>query len=431
MSCIIIPPPDGAVRTRINRPQDETEMQKIKIYFCLLFFFVQILHCRISFAAQMSVYYINVGQGDAQYVELPNGKNLLIDGGPNSSTLDTNPLINFLDSKGVSTINYAVLSHPHSDHYSGLYAAFQKYKIEKFYDTGVDNPNSSKDDAIRNYAKAITGCYQLVSSTGNFPENPDWGCEGTGLYISTIITGNFNDNSVVFRIKYGSSAFIFGGDASTNVENYLTANYGDALQTDCYKVHHHGSNSSSTAPFLAKLKPKYAFIEVGANSYGHPTPEAISRLNNSGVSRIYYTANNPSGTVDGTIRVVTEGAGNYSITPNYVPLVVSTGTGQPDPLEQTLNSTYITLFNNLFRPDRQEWTEFQYYISRAGRMDVKVYTLDGEIINEYERYDANPGTYFWAWNGKNNVEDTAAAGVYILKIKTADAETTKKAVLIR
>ncbi|MBI5573461.1 MAG: MBL fold metallo-hydrolase [Elusimicrobia bacterium] len=401
-------------------------MRKTKLSIGIIFF-VQILFCSRTFAAQMSVYYINVGQGDAEYIELPNGKNLLIDGGPNSSTLPTNPLINFFDSKGVTTINYVVLSHPHSDHYSGLYAAFQKYKVEKFYDTGVDNPNSSKDDSIRNYAKAISGCYQLVLSTGNFPENPDWGCEAAILHTSTAVTGNFNDNSVVFRIKFGSSTFIFGGDASTNIENYLTANYGDVLQTDCYKVHHHGSSTSSTESFLAKLKPKYAFIEVGANSYGHPTLDAVNRLKTAGVTRIYYTGNNPYGSVDGTVQVVTVGDGSYAITPNYVPPIVDL----PQPQKEILNSTYITLFNNLFHPDRQEWTELQYYISQAGEMDVKIFTLDGEVVKHYERFDANPGTYFWAWNGKNRDEDTASAGVYIVRIKTADAETTKKAILIR
>lgn len=476
----------------------------------------------------MSVYYINVGQGDAEYIELPNGENILIDGGPNSSISQTNPLIAFLDSKGITKINHVILSHPHSDHYAGLSAVFGKYTVEKYYDSflnGSSTANTFREKAKSNIAvKYYDTVNEIPNGTVFYATN------NTTPTVSMIMLHkgdafgtsppSANDNSLVIKVVFGSSTFFFGGDAGAGgsykpLEGWLVNNYSAAvLRSDCYKTHHHGSATSSSADLLNVLKPQYAFMEVGPNSYGHPTQEAIDRLNDAGVKRIYYTGYNPYGSPDGTVQVTTTGDGIYAVTPNYIspkpdkPAVtisatpssiasgqtstlswsstdatsvtitpdigtvgpngskqvtpvasisytaVATGPGgvsalaytsitvdnktpppppQPgqQPESQPELSSYIVLFNNLFHPDRQEGTEFQYYISQAGRMDVKVYTLDGELVKEYERYDANQGTYFWAWNGKNSVEDTVAAGVYILKIKTADDETIKKAILIR
>lgn len=400
-------------------------MKKIKLSAGIILL-VQILFCRVSFSAQMSVFYVNVGQGDAQYIELPNGKNIINDGGRNSSTKTTNPIIAFLESKNVTTINYLVTSHPDADHINGLTAVLKKYKVENVYDPKYDKPSSTYD-AFKT-AVAAAGSNYIQSKTGDIY---NWDSNVViKVFNARADASDSNNASIVLKITFSSSTFLFTGDAETNdAENNMVQNYGDELRSDILKVGHHGSRYSSATTFLNKVKPEYAMIGVGPNSYGHPTQETISRLNSAGVKRIFYTGYNPNGSPDGTIRVTTTGDGTYTITTNYETLI--TQPQQPEQPDQTLNSTYIVLFNNLFHPDRQEWTEFQYYISRAGNMDVKVFTLDGEIVREEERYDANPGTYFWAWNGKNRDEDTAAAGVYILKIKTADAETTKKAILIR
>ncbi|MFA5780593.1 MAG: MBL fold metallo-hydrolase [Elusimicrobiota bacterium] len=403
-------------------------MKKIKLSAGIILL-VQILFCRVSFSAQMSVYYVNVGQGDAQYIELPNGKNIIIDGGRNSFINTTNPVIAFLESRNVTNINYMIATHPDGDHINGLTAVLKKYRVENVYDPKY-NKSSNYYDAFKS-AVAIEGSNYIQSKTGDIYE---W---DSSVVIKCLNArtdvSEPNNASIVLKITFSSSTFLFTGDAETDdTENNMVQNYGDELRSDILKVGHHGSRYSSATTFLNKVEPEYAMIGVGPNSYGHPTQETISRLNSAGVKRIFYTGYNPNGSPDGTIRVTTTGDGIYTITTNYETLITQPEQpGQPGQPDQTLNSTYIVLFNNLFHPDRQEWTEFQYYISQAGKMDVKIFTLDGEMVKQYERYDANSGTYFWAWDGKNRDEDTVAAGVYILKIKTADAETTKKAILIR
>lgn len=403
---------------------------KKAIIFLVMFFF----YCGFVFAAQLSVYYINVGQGDSEYIELPNGENVLIDGGPNSSTSQTNPLIAFLDLKGISKINHVILSHPHSDHYNGLSAVFDKYTVEKYYDSFL--LGSSNAQSFREKAKNEPGIQvinTLTSATTFF-----WCTNSTPIVQAIMLhrgdafattASNANDISLVVKVVFGSSTFIFGGDAAASnyqpIEGWLVSNYSSAvLQSDCYKVNHHGSSSSSSSAFLNVLKPKYAFFEVGPNSYGHPAADVISRLNAAGVKKMYYTGYNPYGSPDGTIQVTTSGDGEYNITPNYIPPVSESDS-------QQMASTYIMLFDNLFNPDNQQGAEFQYYISHEGNMTVKVYTLDGQLVREEERYDSYPGTYFWAWKGKNKYEETVAAGVYILKIETANDTAVKKAIVMR
>lgn len=227
----------------------------------------------------LSVYFISVGQGDAIYMEFPDGKNALIDGGPSSSS--SGPLALFLKERGVSSIDHVVLTHPHYDHYKGLQYVFSSYTVGAFYDTRVDNSAATGDDAVR--AKAAEfGVTTFHPAPGDVL---DWsaGAEVKVLNschepFSSRNSETLNDCSIVLRLAYGDASLLFTGDAGEKVEERLVEEYGDSLRSKVLKVGHHGSRYSSTSPFLAAVRPERAYIEVGENNYGHPHSEAISRL---------------------------------------------------------------------------------------------------------------------------------------------------------
>lgn len=230
-------------------------------------------------APGLSVYFVNVGQGDAIYMEFPDGRNALIDGGPSSSA--SGPLALFLKERGVSSIDHVTLTHPHSDHYKGLQHVFANYTVGAFYDTRVDNSGATGDDAIRAKAAEL-GVPAVYPAAG---DTLDWsaGVEVKVLNschepISSKNSETLNDCSIVIRLAYGEASILLTGDAGERVEERLVEEHGGALRSRALKVGHHGSRYSSTSAFLAAVRPELAYIEVGRNNYGHPHPEAVSRL---------------------------------------------------------------------------------------------------------------------------------------------------------
>lgn len=231
----------------------------------------------------LSVYFVSVGQGDAIYMEFPDGKNALIDGGPSSSA--SGPLAMFLKARGVSSIDHVMLTHPHSDHYNGLKHVFASYTVGAFYDTRVDNSGATGDDSIRAKAAEL-GVRTMYPAPG---DTLDWSA-GAELKVLSSCHKPFasknsetlNNCSIVVRLAYGEASILFTGDAGENVEDRLVDEYGPALRSKVLKVGHHGSRYSSTSAFLSAVSPEVAYIEVGDNNYGHPHPEAVSRLASAG-----------------------------------------------------------------------------------------------------------------------------------------------------
>lgn len=249
-------------------------------------------------APALNTYFINVGQGDSEYIELPNGKNALIDGGPANPSGAGDPLVaQFLTQHGVTHINFVLLTHPHADHFTGLKYVFDHIKVDNFYDNREDNPGATtlkvlRDEIAGNHNTVIT--YPAPDDT--LPWDPG---EVQVKVLSSCSTPGqstvgqvLNDCSIVLRITYQNTSMLFTGDMQNDIEGQLVTKYGAGLQADVLKVGHHGSATASSAAFLNMVKPKYAYIEVGAgNSYGHPTQAALSRLQAAG-AKIYRTDQN-------------------------------------------------------------------------------------------------------------------------------------------
>lgn len=260
--------------------------------------------------AQLKVTFVNVGQGDAIYIEFPNGKNALIDGGNSGTLID-----GFLRAKGVSKIDYVALTHPHSDHYRGLKKVFSNYQVNEYYDTKAENIDAAGDNNLRQLASVEPGC------TTHYPKPGDilnWDPKVTVKVFNACwepvqIHDNDETNncSLVMRLYYNGNGILLTGDANSGIESVMLSYFKSGLQSNILKVGHHGSRTSTSDAFLARVRPDYAFISVGAgNKYGHPHQEALDRLRNAG-AKIYLTT---AGTQSITIPAPGTGAKKPIIT---------------------------------------------------------------------------------------------------------------------
>lgn len=229
-------------------------------------------------SAQLNAYFINVGQGDAIYLELPNGANALIDGGPAGK-----PVADFLKSKNVSKIDHVVFTHPHSDHYIGLMKVLQDFQVNNFYDTRVNNTDAQGDDSLRKMAAAEPGCRTTYPEAG---DQLDWDKHVTVKVLNSCqdkveskINTVLNNCSIVIRLYYNGHGILLMGDAETEVENAMMRVFKSGLNSTYLKVGHHGSRYSTSPKFLERVQPRVAVLSVGMdNNFGHPHKEVLDRL---------------------------------------------------------------------------------------------------------------------------------------------------------
>ncbi|WP_241428140.1 ComEC/Rec2 family competence protein [Clostridium sp. DJ247] len=241
----------------------------------------------------IKISYIDVGQGDSVLIQI-NNKNLLIDAGPAESN---DKLMSYLSKQNIKKFDYIITTHPHEDHIGGMSSIIKKYNIGEFYAPKVTT-NTKTFETMVNALKSKNIKITAAKSGMNLDLGKNTKCE--------IIAPNntkyedLNDYSIVVKITYGSSKFLFTGDAEkTSEKEILSKNYD--ISSDVLKVGHHGSSSSSSKAFLDKVSPKIAIISCGKNNdYGHPHRETLNELKNRNV-KVYRTD------VDGTIILTSDG----------------------------------------------------------------------------------------------------------------------------
>ena len=229
--------------------------------------------------SSFEVNFIDVGQADSAII-ICDGKAMLIDGG---NADDSSLIYTYLKNHGIDHLDYLVCTHAHEDHVGGLAGALNYATVAVAY-----CPVKSYDSkAFNNFTKYLEN--QGVSITV-----PSAGDTFTLGSASVTVLGPINpsdepnNTSIVLRIVYGSTSFLFTGDAEREEEQDIL-DAGCSLSSTVLKVGHHGGETSTTYPFLREVMPQYAIISVGAdNSYGHPTEATLSRLRDAGVT-VYRT----------------------------------------------------------------------------------------------------------------------------------------------
>lgn len=222
------------------------------------------------------VHYIDVGQGDSELI-CCGGEYMLIDAGEPSAS-DT--VVDYLNDHGIEKLEYVVCSHGHADHCGGLDAVVENFDVGTVFTSPYPGDTSSYE--IFSDAVSAKGLDMTVPELGESYSLGEARFEFIGPLEEYDNINDINDDSLVMRLEYGDTSFLFTGDMTSKAERDLLED-GANVKCDVLKVGHHGSSGSSSYRFLYEAEPKIAVISCEAgNSYGHPHEEALSRLNDCG-----------------------------------------------------------------------------------------------------------------------------------------------------
>lgn len=248
-------------------------------------------------SAELSVHFIDVGQGDCTLV-MCEGHNMLIDAGESDQG---KKVVEYLKAQNISRLDYVIGTHPHSDHIGGLRAVVESdIKIDKIIMPKIPDEQVPTSYTYTKLLKAIINKGLTVTKADD--SEFDLGCAVINTYTPKKVYKNLNDYSVATKITHGGNSFLITGDLGKQSEKELI-NRGCNLSAKVLQAGHHGSRESSIKQFLEKVHPSYAVIQCGAgNSYGHPHDEALERISKY-AEKIYRNDK------DGTIVFESDGKG--------------------------------------------------------------------------------------------------------------------------
>lgn len=230
---------------------------------------------RVDHHGVLTVAFLDVGQGDAIYIEAPNGNQMLVDGGPSSGALlrALGHVMPYWDR----SIDVVLATHADQDHVGGLPAVVQNMDVQ----TVITTENTSGTGAYVSFENATKqiNARHIIARAGERVILDD-GVTFEILFPDRDTKGwETNTSSIVARLSYGSESFLLTGDSPQSIEQYLVAKDSSVLHSNILKLGHHGSKTSNSKIFISAVNPDYAVISAGkGNKYGHPNKEVLDLL---------------------------------------------------------------------------------------------------------------------------------------------------------
>jgi competence protein ComEC len=272
------------------------------LWFCIIFINLTTVS-NAAEADKLVVNVINVGHGDAIFIEFPNHQCMLVDGGLPSQG-DT--VVNYIKKSGYPSLNYMVMTHTHRDHIGGLITVLDSFKVGEVWMSDCNEPSPLFTDFIAKIENAKLPVRQVFrGDTISFGKvtaailNPPAGSTLEQL-------GSCNNTSIVISLEYGTTSFLLAADIENKIDRELAQLYGNRLKSTVLKCAHHGSEISSSQEFLSAVSPQIAIISSGADEYGYPSEATIARIK-SMIPKLYRTD------LDGTVVVTSDGK-NVTVT---------------------------------------------------------------------------------------------------------------------
>lgn len=243
------------------------------------------------------VSFLNVGQGDAVFIESPTGTQVLIDGGRDRSVLrELGKKMNPLDR----SIDMVIATHPDSDHIGGLPHVLSHYRVSHYLSTTATGSTETAR-MLEAYKEKERGLKEHIALRG---ERIMLGGGASLLVLfpdRDVATVESNTGSIVVLLEYGSTSVLLSGDSPISIEEWLVTLDGEKLQSEVLKAGHHGSRTSTSEAWLSAVAPTYVVISAGEhNSYGHPHQEVLDALSTAGVETLTTYTNAVTFYSDGT-----------------------------------------------------------------------------------------------------------------------------------
>lgn len=247
------------------------------------------------------VHYIDVGQGDSTFIQLPNGQVLLIDAGEKDQG---EKVVNYIKQFGYTHLDYVVATHPHSDHIGGLPAVLDNFTVGKFYMPKLAEESIPTTQTYLNLLEKLDEKnIEVNTARAGIYMLQEWNTVAEFIGPREEYYDDLNNYSARILLRHGGRSFMFLGDSEREGESEIL----EDVMIEVLKLSHHGSNTSSSDKFLRRVRPDIAIISCGAdNEYGHPHEEVLQRVEDRD-AQLYRTD------LDGTIIIKTDGV-NLDVT---------------------------------------------------------------------------------------------------------------------
>jgi len=248
--------------------------------------------------SELCVHFIPVGQGDAVFLEFPNGQSMLIDSGPSFAHYSAAKSIigPYIRRRGYTYIDAVVITHSDNDHAGGIADILREFEVGQVYwNLQTVNGRAERRQELKRSVSLVKGDKMNFGKVELQVLHPD--CLG-----ACLTSVSENQRSAVIRLDYGATSMLFTGDIGAESEQKLLQHSTELLDVDVLKVPHHGSRSSSTLRFLQAVSPEFSIIMVGAkNRFGHPHAEVYRNLQTFSSRQVLRTDTN------GLVQLVSDG----------------------------------------------------------------------------------------------------------------------------